>query len=132
MSTSVKIRKMTATKGSENKKAGTHRSSPKLTKYLQNLGVNKTPSTTSLPTMTTQERQNAMPTPTRNSSQKESTKDQVCEPDFPDDTESESEIMSVNSETLMEESSLKFPYDNLEDLERECQDMIDPRTTALT
>ena len=135
MSTSVKTRKMTSTKGSgsESKKGTSHKSSPKMTKYLQNLGVSKTPTPTTGP----ETRQSAMPTPTRSSQNKEhQQREQVCENIDREESESESDIGSVNTDDMIDnenvENWFKLPYSNIKELEKECIDEIDPREITLT
>ena len=129
MSSSVKTRKMTSVRGGENKKSGTHRSSPKLTKYLQNLGVSKT---TDEEEVTPGPTENAMPTPTRNTQQKDRGNDQVCEQLYTEETDSEAEITSVHSEITTEDAFLKLPYDNIGELENECSEVVDPRSIMLS
>ena len=152
MSTSVKTRKMTANKGVDNRKGSSHRTSPKMTKYLQNLGVNKTPITTTDITQTTMptpnrstqqkeqrrdqvcETQTTMPTPTRGAQHKDKSIDQVCETLYQSESGSEAEIESVNSDTLRDEedSDDNLPFNTLGELEEECREEIDPRTITVT
>ena len=130
MSSSVKTRKMTAGRGAEGKKGATNRGcSPKLTKYLQNLGVNKTPDTN---VTDAEQKANAMPTPTRSSQNNDKGNDQVCEQLIQEESESENEIASINSEILMEDRFLRLPYENLGELEMECTDDIDPRSIPIS
>ena len=129
MSSSVKTRKMATGRGTDNKKSSTHRTSPKMTKYLQNIGVNKTPgaSTTGVET-----RASAMPTPTRSLKEKDKGNDQVCDPLYQEESESETEITSVHSENLIEDPLQNLPYDNLGELEQDCAEDIDPRQIVLS
>ena len=129
MSTSVKTRKMTSNKGADGRKGASQKSSPKMTKYLLNLGTTKTPD------LETDKRQSTMPTPTRSTHNKDKQRDQVCETLYRNDSDSEYEVNSVNSDTLNEqepENDFKLPYTNIGELENECPSDIDPREVTLT
>ena len=133
MSTSVKTRKMTSNKGTDNRKSTAQRVSPKLTKYLQST----IPSTITAktPTIDTVQRESAMPTPTRGSQNKDKQQNEVRDIVYRDESESESEVNSVASDLLLdeeEENFFKMEYNNIRELEAECLDDIDPREVELT